>query len=329
MSQFIETVKKLAREDRKTIVLPEANDIRTLKATAEILKDEIANIILIGNIDEIEKLGKGLDLSKATIIDPSNYEKLGEMADVLVEVRKSKGLKKEEAFEMLKNPLYFAVTLVKMDLADGMVAGAINTTADVLRPSLQIIKTAKGTKVVSSFFLMVIPNCDYGNKGVYAFADCALNQNPDAEQLASIAIDTAKSYKALTKTEAKVGMLSYSTLGSAKHEDIDKVLNATKIAKQLNPELEIDGELQLDAAVVPSVGELKAPNSKVAGKANVLVFPDLNAGNIGYKLVQRFAKAEAIGPITQGIAKPVNDLSRGCSVSDIVSVTALTALQAQ
>ncbi len=329
MSQFLNKIKELAKENKKTIVLPEATDIRTLQATEEIIRDDLANVILVGNKEEIIKLAKGLEISGATILDPSSYEKLDEMVEVLVEVRKSKGLTKEEAYELLKNPLYFGVTLVKMELADGMVAGAVNTTADVLRPSLQIIKTAPGTKVVSSFFLMIVPNCEYGNDGVFAFSDCALNQSPNAEQLASIAVDTAKSYKALTKDEPVVAMLSHSTMGSAAHPDVDKVVEATEIAKEMGKEFKIDGELQLDAAIVPTVGKLKAPKSDVAGNANVLIFPDIDAANIGYKLVQRFAKAEAIGPITQGIAKPVNDLSRGCSASDIVSVTALTALQAQ
>ncbi len=329
MSNFLDKIKGLARSNKKTIVLPEALDIRTLEATEEILKDGLANIILIGNEVKINEVANGLNISGATIIDPESYNKLEEMADVLVEVRKSKGLTKEEAFDLLKNPLFFAVTLVKMDLADGMVAGAANSTADVLRPALQIIKTSKGTKVVSTFFLMVVPNCEYGDNGIFAFADCGLNQNPNSEELASIAIDTAKSFEALTKTEPVVAMLSHSTMGSAKHEHVDKVIEAVKVAKETAPTLKVDGELQLDAAIVPSVGSSKAPNSSVAGKANVLVFPDLDSGNIGYKLVQRLANAEAYGPVTQGIAKPVNDLSRGCSSDDIVGVVALTAVQAQ
>ncbi len=329
MSNFLDKIKQLARSDKKTIVLPEALDIRTLQATEEILKDDLANIILIGNKAEIDNVANGLNISKATIIDPASYDKIDEMADILVEVRKSKGLTKEEAFDLLKKPLFFGVTLVKMDLADGMVAGAVNSTADVLRPALQIIKTSEGTNVVSTFFLMVVPDCEYGENGIFAFADCGLNQNPNSEQLASIAVDTAKSFEALVKTEPVVAMLSHSTMGSAKHEHVDKVIEAVKIAKESAPNLKVDGELQLDAAIVPNVGSAKAPNSEVAGKANVLVFPDLDAGNIGYKLVQRLAKAEAYGPVTQGIAKPVNDLSRGCSFDDIVGVVALTAVQAQ
>ncbi len=329
MSNFLDKIKQLSRSYKKTIVLPEALDIRTLQATEEILKDGLANIILVGNEDEINKVANGLNISGATIIDPVSYNKVDEMADLLVEIRKAKGLTKEQAYELLKNPLFFGVTLVKMDLADGMVAGAANSTADVLRPALQIIKTSKGTNVVSTFFLMVVPDCEYGENGIFAFADCGLNQNPNSEQLASIAIDTAKSFEALAKAEPVVAMLSHSTMGSAKHEHVDKVIDAVKIAKDLAPNLKVDGELQLDAAIVPSVGSSKAPNSPVAGKANVLVFPDLDAGNIGYKLVQRLAKAEAYGPVTQGIAKPVNDLSRGCSADDIVGVVALTAVQAQ
>ncbi len=329
MSDFLNKIKELAKNDKKTIVLPEALDIRTIEATVEILKQDLANIILVGNESEINKVANGLDVSGATIIDPANYERLDEMADTLVEIRKSKGLTKEQAFDLLKNPLYFGVTLVKMDIADGMVAGAANATADVLRPSLQIIKTSPDTNIVSSFFLMVVPNCEFGNNGVFAFGDCGLNQDPNAEQLANIAIDTAKSYKALTKDDAIVAMLSHSTMGSAKHPLVDKVVEATNKAKELAPNIKIDGELQLDAAIVPKTGSQKAPNSDVAGKANVLIFPNLDAGNIGYKLVQRLAKAEAYGPITQGIAKPVNDLSRGCSSEDIVGVVAITAVQAQ
>lgn len=329
MSNFLDKIKDLARTNKKTIVLPEAFDIRTLEATAEILKDGLANIILVGNPEEIKTKAGSLDISGATIIDPATYERADEMADLLVEIRKSKGLTKEQAFGLLKDPLFFGVTLVKMEIADGMVAGAANSTADVLRPALQIVKTAPGAKIVSAFFLMIVPDCTYGNNGIYAFGDCGLNQNPNSEQLAYIAIDTAKSYKTLVKDEPVVAMLSHSTMGSAKHPDVDKVLEALKIAKETAPELLIDGELQLDAAIVPHVGETKAPNSKVAGKANVLVFPDLDAGNIGYKLVQRLAKAEAYGPITQGMARPINDLSRSCSSEDIVGVVALTAVQAQ
>ncbi len=326
---FIEEIKKRAQQNKKVIVLPETNDIRTLEAAAIILEQDVANIVLVGNEEEIKKMGKGLDLSKAKIVDPNNSEKLEDYINLLVEIRKSKGMTPEQARELLtKDSLYYGVTMVKAGDADGMVAGAVNSTANVLRPSLQILKTAPNTKLVSAFFVMVVPNCEYGANGTFIFSDAGLNQNPNSEELAAIVGSSAKSFELLVEEEPIVAMLSHSSMGSAKHADVDKVVEATKIAKDLYPDIKVDGELQLDAAIVPSVGSSKAPDSSVAGKANVLVFPDLDAGNIGYKLVQRLAKAEAYGPITQGIAKPVNDLSRGCSAEDIVGVIAITAVQA-
>ncbi|MBE5936290.1 MAG: phosphate acetyltransferase [Lachnospiraceae bacterium] len=327
---FIETIMQRAKENKKTIVLPETGDMRTIEAASKILKDDIANLVLVGDSAKIKELAGDLDISKATIVDPANYEKMDAYVDALVELRKSKGMTKEQATELLtKDYLYFGVMMVKMKDADGMVAGAVNSTANVLRPSLQILKTAPGTKLVSAFFVMVVPNCEFGANGTFIFADSGLCQNPNSEELAAIADSSAKSFELLVEEEAKVAMLSHSTMGSAKHDDVTKVVEATKIAKENYPNLKVDGELQLDAAIVPSVGASKAPGSEIAGQANVLVFPDLDAGNIGYKLVQRLAKAEAYGPITQGIAAPVNDLSRGCVADDIVGVIAITAVQAQ
>lgn len=326
---FIEDIKARAKQNIKTIVLPETTDKRTLEAAARILKEGVAKVVLLGNEENIKKLAEGFDLSGATFVDPENTDKLDSYINLLVEIRKSKGMTPELARENLtKDYLTFGVAMVKAGDADGMVAGAIHSTANVLRPSLQILKTAPGTKLVSSFFIMVVPNCEYGHNGTFVFSDCGLNQNPNSEELAAIAESSAKSFKALIGSEPVVAMLSHSTKGSAKHVDVDKVVEATRIAKESYPDIKIDGELQADASIIPSVGSSKAPGSEVAGKANVLVFPDLDAGNIGYKLVQRLAKAEAYGPLTQGIAKPVNDLSRGCSADDIVGVIAITAVQA-
>ncbi len=325
---FLETMKQRAKQTKKTIVLPESLELRTLKATDIILREGLADIILVGKKAEILEKAEGLNLDGATIIDPHSYDHSEKLVVDFAEMRKSKGMTIEEARKIvLDDPLYFGVMLVNEGLADGMVAGAINSTANVLRPALQILKTKPGTKHVSSFFVMVVPDCELGNKGVFVFADCALTQNPTSEELAAIAISSAESYKQFVGEEPVVAMLSHSTKGSAKHADIDKVVEATKIVKAECPELAVDGEFQLDAAIVPSVGKQKAPDSPAAGQANVLVFPDLDAGNIGYKLVQRLAKAEAYGPITQGIRKPVNDLSRGASVEDIVGVVVLTAVQ--
>lgn len=329
---FLESIKQRAKADKKTIVLPESLEERNLKAAGIILNEGIADIVLIGNPDEVKSKAneQGVDVSGATIIDPENYENFNVLVDKFVELRSKKGVTAEMAKEtLLKDPLYFGVLLVKCGYADGMVSGAVHATADVLRPCLQILKTAPNTKLVSAFFIMVVPDCDMGENGVFLFSDCGLEQNPTPEKLAAIAQSSAKSFEMLVGAEPKVAMLSHSTMGSAKHDDVTKVVEATRIAKEESPELKLDGEMQLDAAIVPSVGSSKAPNSEVAGQANVLVFPDLDAGNIGYKLVQRLAKAEAYGPVTQGIAKPVNDLSRGCAAEDIVGVVAITAVQAQ
>ena len=323
-------LKREQKQVKKTIVLPETEDIRTYEAAEAVLKEGTANLILVGSEEEIAKNKGSFDISGATIVDPAKSEKTDAYIAKLVELREKKGMTEEKARELLlTNYLYYGVMMVKMKDADGMVSGACHSTADTLRPSLQILKTKPGTKLVSAFFLMVVPNCDMGANGTFIFADAGLEQNPDPEKLANIAISSADSFKLLVEKEPVVAMLSHSTKGSAKHADVDKVVEATKIAQELAPELALDGELQLDAAIVPSVGESKAPGSKVAGHANVLVFPDLDAGNIGYKLVQRLAKAEAYGPLTQGIAAPVNDLSRGCSAEDIVGVVAITAVQAQ
>lgn len=327
---FIDTIKDRARRNKKTIILPESMDRRTFEAAAQILEEDIANLIIIGTPEEVAANSQGLDISKAVVINPYTYEKTQEYIDLFVELRKAKGLTKEQAKEaMFKDYAYYGCLMIKNGDADGMVSGACHSTADTLRPCLQIIKTKPGTKLVSAFFLMVVPNCQYGAEGTFVFADCGLNQNPNPEELAAIAASSAKTFELLVEKEPIVAMLSHSTMGSAKHADVDKVLEATKIAKETYPDLKIDGEIQADAAIVPSVGASKAPDSPVAGKANVLVFPDLDSGNIGYKLVQRLAKAEAYGPVTQGIAKPVNDLSRGCSAKDIVGVVAITAVQAQ
>ena len=326
---FLENIKARAAADVKTIVLPEVGDIRTLKAAEAILKQGFAKVILVGNAGKIKTDGAGLDLAAATIIDPANYDKKPEMAQKLTDLRKSKGMTIDEANGLLNNELYFGEMLVEMGIADGMVAGAANSTADVLRSSLQVLKTAPGTKLVSSFFIMVVPNCDLGANGIFLFSDCGLVQNPSAEEMACIAVSSAESFRVLVGEEPVVAMLSHSSKGSAKHADVDKVVEATKIAKDMAPNLALDGEFQLDAAIVPEIGAAKAKGSPVAGKANCLIFPDLDAGNIGYKLVERLAKAQAYGPITQGIAKPVNDLSRGCSYEDIVGVAAITAVQAQ
>ncbi|HEY9061513.1 MAG TPA: phosphate acetyltransferase [Pseudobacteroides sp.] len=326
---FLEQISLRAKSDLKTIVLPESSDIRTIKAAALIQEKGIANIVLVGNPQEIKELSGDLDISKARIVDPLNSDKFDEYANAFYELRKSKGVTIEKAREIMKDSMYYGVMMVKMGEADGMVSGAIHSTADTLRPALQILKTAPGTKLVSSFFVMVVPDCEYGEKGTFVYSDCGLVENPSAEELSEIAIASADSFKALVQAEPVVAMLSYSTYGSAKSELVDKVTKATALAKEKAPELALDGELQADAAIVLSVGGSKAPGSKVAGKANVLVFPDLNAGNIAYKLTQRLAKAEAYGPVTQGLARPVNDLSRGCSAEDIVGVVAITAVQAQ
>jgi len=331
MENFTEKLKCRAKQSIKTIVLAEGEDLRSIKAADIVLKEEYAKIILLGDIDKIKAIAdsEGLDISKAQIINPETSEKNSEYADAFYELRKSKGVTLEQAVETVKNCLYYGVMMVKLGEADGMVAGAINSSANVIRPALQILKTAPGTKLVSAFFIMNVPDCDMGANGTFIFADSGLNQNPNADEVSEIAISSAKSFETLVGEQAYVGMLSYSTYGSAKSELVEKIQEATRLAKEKAPQLKLDGELQLDAAIVESVGKQKAPESEVAGKANVLVFPDLNSGNIGYKLVQRLAKAEAYGPILQGIAKPVNDLSRGCTAEDIAGVVAITAIQAQ
>lgn len=330
----MELMKKIweaAKTNKKKIVLPEGNEERTIAAAQKIYNLGLAHPILIGDVEEILNKAKELDvdLSQVEIIDPNKSDKLEKYINAFYELRKAKGVTMEKAEKIVRDPLYFATMMVKLDDADGMVSGAVHTTGDLLRPGLQIIKTAPGVSCVSSFFIMEVPNSPYGENGLLFFADCAVNPMPNEDMLASIAIATADNAKLLSRIDPKVAMLSFSTMGSADHEVVDKVRNATIKAKELRPDLDIDGELQLDAAIVPKVAKQKAPESKVAGNANVLVFPDLQAGNIGYKLVQRFANAEAIGPVCQGFAKPINDLSRGCSSEDIVNVVALTAVQAQ
>ena len=327
---IIDVLKEKAKADKKTNVLPESEDRRTYEAAAKILKEGIANIILVGTDEDVKKHGEGLDLTGIQVVDPATSDKTAAYIDKLVELRSKKGMTPEQAKEILLNQyLYYGVMMVKMGDADGMVSGACHSTADTLRPCLQILKTKPGTKLVSAFFLMEVPNCEFGENGTFVFADCGLNQDPNPEELAAIAASSAESFLSLVGAEPKVAFLSHSTKGSAKHALVDKVVEATKIAREQNPDLKLDGEMQLDAAIVPSVGEAKAPGSEVAGHANVLIFPNLDAGNIGYKLVQRLAKAEAYGPVTQGIAAPVNDLSRGCSADDIVGVVAITAVQCQ
>jgi len=329
---YIDTMKEKARMDKKTIVLPETTDRRTLIAASHIIEEGIANIILVGNEEKIMD-GAGwleVDLTGCKVIDPKNTDKMDAYVELLYETRKAKGMTPEKAREILINdPLTFGVMMVKANDADGMVAGACHATADVLRPSLQILKTAPGVKLVSGFFILDVPDCDLGHNGTFLFADCGLNQDPTPEEMAAIADTSAKSFKSLVGAKPIIAMLSHSTKGSAKHPLVDKVVEATRIAHEQYPHLLLDGELQTDAAIIPSVAKSKAPGSEVGGMANVLIFPNLDAGNIGYKLVERLAKAEAYGPMLQGIAKPVNDLSRGCTWEDIVGVVALTAVQAQ
>ena len=320
-----------AQQNPQRIVLPEGDEPRTLEAANIILRDEIAKLILIGDPEKIKGMAaeKGYEhIEKATIFDPINDPKMAEYADLLYNLRKSKGMTAEEAAKKAQDPLYLGCLMIKNGDADGELAGARGTTADTIRPAFQILKTKPGVSIVSGAFLMFTPAKHLGENGFLLFADCAVNPNPDAQQLAQIAISTAETARSLGGFEPKVAMLSFSTKGSAKHELVDKVVEATRIAKELAPDLAIDGELQADAALVDTVAATKAPGSAVAGKANVLVFPDLQAGNIGYKLVERFSGADAVGPILQGIAAPVNDLSRGCKVQDIVQMVIITANQA-
>ena len=330
---FIENIKNRAKQEIKTIVLPESEDIRTLKATQIALKEKYANIVLVGNEEIIKQKAQenNINIEGATIINPQTSENYEKYAQLLYELRKNKGMTIEQAKELVLNPVYFGMLMVKDEeiKADGLVSGAAHSTADTLRPALQILKTAPDTKLVSAFFVMVVPDCEYGENGTFIFGDAGLNENPNPDQLSEIAISSSKSFTQLVQKEPKVAMLSYSSHGSAHSELTEKVIEATKLLKEKEPNLIADGELQLDAAIIPEVAASKAPTSPLKGEANVLIFPNLDAGNIGYKLVQRLGKAEAYGPLCQGIAKPVNDLSRGCSAEDIAGVIAITAVQAQ
>lgn len=327
---FIDVIKAKAKADKKRIVLPEGMDRRIWEAAVEIVKDDIADLTVIATEEDVKNNTEGLNLAGINIIDPVRSDKLEKYTADLAELRRMKGMTIDEARELLTTDyVYYACMMLRENEADGVVSGACHSTANTLRPALQLVKAKPGVKLVSAFFIMVVPDCEYGANGTFLFADCGLEQNPDPEKLAAIAVDSANSFANLVEEEPLVAFLSHSTKGSARHPDIDKVTSAFKIAKEMAPDVKMDGELQLDAAIVPEVGALKAPDSPVAGKANVLIFPDLDAGNIGYKLVHRLAKAEAYGPVTQGIAKPVNDLSRGCSPMDIVGVVALTSVQAQ
>ena len=328
---FIEEIKQRAKKQIKTIVLPEATDIRILKAAETVKQERYAKTILIGDEEQVRKIAKQntIDIEGIEIIDPLKSERTQEYAQKLFELRKAKGMTEEQAQKLVLDPVYFGMMMVKNEDADGLVSGACHSTSDTLRPALQILKTAPNTKLVSAFFVIVVPNCEYGSNGTFIFADSGLNEEPNSDALSEIAISSSKSFEQLVGEKAKVAMLSYSTYGSAHSASTEKVIEATKLVREKAPELLVDGELQLDAAIIPEVAEFKTKGSPLKGEANVLVFPDLGAGNIGYKLVQRLAKAEAYGPLCQGIAKPVNDLSRGCSASDVAGVIAITAVQAQ
>ena len=328
---FIESIKQRAMQNIQTIILPEAEDKRVLEAASKVIAQGFAKVILIGDKEQIEKDSKenNIDLSGIEIIDIKKSTQKQEYAQKLFELRQAKGMTEEEASKLIEEPIYFGMMMLKNGEADGLVSGAAHSTSNTLRPALQILKTAPNTKLVSAFFVMCVPNCEYGEHGTFIYGDSGLNQNPNADELSEIAISSAKSFKSLVGAEPKVAMLSYSTYGSAKSELTEKVIEATKLVKEKAPDLLVDGELQVDAAIIPEVSKSKAPGSPIEGNANVLIFPDLNAGNIGYKLTQRLAKAEAYGPLCQGISKPVNDLSRGCSADDIVGVVAITAVQAQ
>ena len=330
---FIEDIKNRAKKEIKTIILPESEDKRVLEAASKVTSQGFANIILLGDQNKIEADCEkyNIDIRGVKIVNPLTSDKKEEYIEKLYELRKGKGMTIEQAEKLLKEPIYFGMMMLKdgNKVADGLVSGAIHSTADTLRPALQILKTAPNTKLVSAFFVMCVPDCEYGEKGTFIFGDSGLNQNPTADELSEIAISSSKSFEILVQKEPKVAMLSYSTKGSAKSELTEKVIEATNLVKEKEPKLLVDGELQVDSAIVPEIAKSKAPDSPLGGNANVLIFPNLDAGNIGYKLVQRLAKAEAYGPLCQGIAKPVNDLSRGCSTDDIVGVVAITAVQAQ
>ena len=328
---LLNAIKANAIQLNKHIVLPEGYEERTLKAANKVIQEKIANITLIGNPNDINNKATQLslyDIEKANIIDPLNHTKKKEYIDLMVNLRKHKGLTEEEAEKLIENPLYLSCLMIKNGDADGEVAGADNATGNVLRPAFQFIKTLPGISVVSGAFLMILKDKNFGENGLIIFADCAVHPDPTDKELAEIAVATGKTAKAIAKIEPRIAMLSFSTKGSAKHELVDKVVNATKIAREMAPNLKIDGELQADAAIVSAIADKKAPGSNIAGKANVLIFPNLESGNIAYKLVQRLAGAEAVGPILQGLAAPINDLSRGCSVDDIVNLIAITANQA-
>lgn len=332
--ELLNRIKEQARTAKQRIVLPEGNEERTMRAANEIVEQGIAEITLIGNPGELKELAKDWGLEHVLngdirIVDPADHPKKEAYVDLMLQIRASKGLTREDAERLILNPLYLSVMMIKAGDADGEVAGAGNATGDVLRPAFQYVKTKPGISVVSGAFIMLLKDKHYGENGMMIFADCAVHPNPTAPELAQIAVETGKTTRAIVGMEPRIAMLSFSTKGSAKHEMVDKVVEATKLAQEMAPDMKIDGELQADAAIVPGVGAKKAPDSKIAGRANVLVFPTLEVGNIAYKLVQRLADAEAIGPILQGMAAPINDLSRGCSVSDIVNLVAITACQAQ
>ncbi|MGF1584757.1 MAG: phosphate acetyltransferase [Bacteroidales bacterium] len=328
---LMDRIKINARQHNKRIVLPEGNEERTLKAADIILGENIARIILLGNQETISGEARRLGLqniSRATIIDPSNHARKQKYIDLMVELRKHKGLTQNDAERLIEDPLYLATLMIKAGDADGEVAGAMNSTGDVLRPAFQYVKTLPGISVVSGAFIMILKDKEFGEDGLLVFADCAVHPDPSESELAEIAVATAATTRAIAGFEPRIAMLSFSTKGSAKHPMVDKVVNATRIAREMAPDLQIDGDLQADAAIIEKIGQSKAPGSSIAGRANVLIFPNLECGNIAYKLVQRLAKAEAIGPVLQGMAAPINDLSRGCSVSDIVNLVAITANQA-
>jgi phosphate acetyltransferase len=328
---FIDDMKQKAKANKKTVVLPESTDVRVLTAASTIAKEAFANVVLTGKKAEISQAAKdnNIDLTGVIIVDVEESDKREAYTAAFYELRKAKGMTMEKAQELMLDPVYFGMMMIKQGDADGLVSGAAHSTADTMRPALQIVKTAPGCSLVSTYFIMDVPNCDFGKGGLMIFSDCALVENPNAEQLADIAIASSTSAKSMLGIEPIVAMLSYSTMGSAKSEMTEKVIKATAIAREKCPDLLIDGEMQLDAALIEKTAKSKAPNSKVAGRANCLIFPDLNSGNIGYKLTERLAKAQAYGPVTQGLAKPINDLSRGCKAEDIVGVVAITAVQAQ
>jgi phosphate acetyltransferase len=328
LATFLDKISERAKKLDKTIVLPETDDIRTLQATAKILERGVAKVVLVGNEAEIKALAGDLDISGARIVDPKTYERRDEYINTFYELRKHKGVTPESAAEIMSDYMYFGVMMVKLGEADGMVAGAAHSSSDTLRPAVQIVKTAPGSALASAFFIIAVPDCEYGSNGTFLFADSGMVEMPSVEDVANIAVSSAKTFELLVEDVPKVAMLSYSTKGSAKSPLTAATIAATKRAQELAPDVAIDGELQVDAAIVPKVAASKAPGSPVAGKANVFIFPDLNAGNIAYKIAQRLAKAEAYGPITQGLAKPINDLSRGCSDEDIVGAVAITCVQA-